>query len=168
MRLLPSASCLLATALLGGCASAPAPRTANPVQIATPVRPVVDNGGTPGVNRPVTRPAPTPVNPVSGGTASQRIVQVALRENGYWYQPFIDTSGGLRSQHTTESERVRLTDGTESWAKVASYWLNSGTLFDMIDSGIARATTCQTSTVSSMQSDCRAFLLQKRDAGHRA
>ena len=160
MRMLRPASWLLAMAVLGGCASAPPPRTvvATPLPPANQTRPV-DNGGSIGVDRPVARPAPTAVSPVIGGTTAQRIVQVALRENGYWYQPFIDINGGLRSQHTTEAERVRLTDGTESWAKVVTYWLNSGTLFDMIDSGIAGATACQYASISSTRSECRSFLL---------
>ena len=156
MRMLRPAPWLLAVAVLAGCASAPPPRPA-PAPVVT-VRHPVDTGGTPGVDRPVARPAPQVLVPLTG-TPSQRIVQVALRENGYWYQPFIDTNGGLRSQHTTESERVRLTDGTESWSKVVAYWLNSGTLFDMIDSGIAGASTCQYASISSTRSECRAFLL---------
>jgi len=159
MRMLRPVPWLLAIAVLGGCASAPPHRAV----VATPTTPApqqrpVDNGGTPGVDRPIARPAPQVLVPLTG-TPSQRIVQVALRENGYWYQPFIDTNGGLRSQHTTESERVRLNDGTESWSKVVTYWLNSGTLFDMIDSGIAGASSCQYASISSTRSECRAFLL---------
>lgn len=132
---------------LAGCASTPPPKKTLPV-VTAPA-----NGATQTVTAPVVPPA----GPVYGGSTASRIVQVALRENYNWYQPFIDVNGGLRSQHTTESEKVRLADGTPSWEKVASYWRNSGTLYSMIDSGIQNASACQNTTYAN--SDCRAFLL---------
>lgn len=135
---------------LAACASTPAPKKTIPV-VSAPA-----NGGSQ-QSSSAAQPPVLPAGPIYGGSSASRIVQVAMRENYNWYQPFIDANGGLRYQRTTESEKVRLADGTTSWEKVVSYWRNSGTLYSMIDSGIAGATSCQ-NTVST-SAECRAFLL---------
>ncbi len=134
--------------VLAGCASTPPQKKAPPV-VSAP-----SNGSS---QAPAVTPPVVPSGPMYGGSTASRIVQVALRENYNWYQPFIDVNGGLRYQRTTEAEKVRLADGTTSWEKVVTYWRNSGTLYSMMDSGISGASTCQSTSYSS--AECRAFLL---------
>ena len=136
---------------LAGCASTPPPKKAPPPVVTAP------NNGASQPTEPKAPGAAVPAGPVYGGSTASRIVRVALRENYNWYQPFIDINGGLRYQRTTESEKVRLADGTPSWEKVVTYWRNSGTLYSMMDSGISGAGACQSTSYST--AECRAFLL---------
>lgn len=108
--------------------------------------------------KPAPRPALPPLN-VSGSTA-ERIVAVALREHAMWYQPFIDGNGRLASYRVSEAENSLLADGTEAWQRVLGYWRNSGTLYEMSQSNIAGAYSCQfPSGFAQGKAECRSFII---------
>ena len=114
------------------------------------------------VQAPAAKPAPRPAVPqanLSGSTA-QRIVSVALREHALWYQPFIDANGRLASYRVSEAENSLLADGTEAWQRVLGYWRNSGTLYEMAQSGIGGAYSCQfPGGFAQGKAECRSFIV---------
>lgn len=108
--------------------------------------------------KPIQRPALPPLN-LSGSTAD-RIVAVALREHAMWYQPFIDANGRLASYGVSEAEQSLLADGTEAWQRVLGYWRNSGTLYEMAQSNIGGAYSCQfPSGFAQGKAECRTFII---------
>ena len=106
-------------------------------------------------------PSRTPVPPLNlSGSTAQRIVAVALREHAMWYQPFIDANGRLASYRVSEAENSLLADGTEAWQRVLGYWRNSGTLYEMAQSNIAGAYSCQfPSGFAQGKAECRTFIV---------
>lgn len=107
---------------------------------------------------PAPRPQLPPLN-LSGSTA-ERIVAVALREHATWYQPFIDGNGRLASYRLSEAEQSGLADGTEAWQRVLGYWRNSGTLYEMAQSNITGAYSCQfPSGFAQGKAECRTFIV---------
>ncbi|MGY0503781.1 DUF2272 domain-containing protein [Luteimonas sp. e5] len=139
--------------LLGACASAPKPSAPPAEQTTSPTIPVTRDPRLPprtAVVRPrITFPPGTPT--------VERIVQVALAEHRAWHQPFIDSQGRLASRRVGEAERSRLADGDEPWARVATYWRDSGTLWEM--SGREGAEACRNPYGSSyVRNECRGFV----------
>lgn len=107
---------------------------------------------------PIQRPALPPLN-LAGSTAD-RIVAVALREHAMWYQPFIDANGRLASYGVSEADQSLLADGTEAWQRVLGYWRNSGTLYEMSQSNIGGAYSCQfPNGFAQGKAECRAFII---------
>lgn len=107
-------------------------------------------------------PASSPRAYVPTGTPSQRILEIARRENRNWYSPFIAIDGGLRTLAVTEAERSRLNDGTEAWQKVAEYWRDGNTLGEMVDGGRPGASACESTfgmVTAGIRSDCRGFII---------
>ena len=96
--------------------------------------------------------------PQSPPSYAARIALLACTENALWYAPFIDVQGRLASLTVSETERVRLHDGTTpAWQRVAEYWKGSGLLSQM--SNFAGATDCSYGGYGVLQSaSCRAFL----------
>lgn len=77
-----------------------------------------------------------------------------------WYQPFIDSNGRLASYGVSEAEQSLLADGTEAWQRVLSYWRNSGTLYEMSQSNIGGAYSCQFPTgFAQGKAECRSFII---------
>ena len=108
--------------------------------------------------KPIQRPVLPPLN-LAGSTAD-RIVAVALREHAMWYQPFIDANGRLASYRVSEAEQSLLADGTEAWQRVLGYWRNSGTLYEMAQSNIGGAYSCQfPSGFAQGKAECRTFII---------
>ena len=120
-----------------------------------PPQPVAQPAPTP---KPIQRPVLPPLN-LAGSTAD-RIVAVALREHAMWYQPFIDANGRLASYGVSEAEQSLLADGTEAWQRVLGYWRNSGTLYEMAQSNIGGAYSCQfPSGFAQGKAECRTFII---------
>ena len=147
----------LAVSLLAACASTPQPA---PKPQASPVTPPA------GEPMPPTSQQPTPMYRVPpmqfppGTSTASRITQIALREHGAWYQPFIDANGRLASRRVSEAERSKLNDGDEAWARVVAYWRDSGTLYEMINANQGSAYQCQNPYSSSFaRNECRAFVV---------
>jgi len=88
-----------------------------------------------------------------------RIAAFACNENAIWYRPFIDTEGRIASSTVMEGESSLLGDGaTEAWRRVAMYWQDSGTLWQM--SGFPGAGECGYATRDRYPSpSCRAFVI---------
>lgn len=147
----------LSVSMLAACASTPKPAPKPegvPVAPQQPVAPVP------------TQQAPTPMYRVppmqfpSGTPTASRIVQIALREHAAWYQPFIDTNGRLASRRVGEAERAKLNDGDEPWARVVTYWRDSGTLDEMVNSNQSGAYQCQNPYGSNFaRNECRGFVV---------
>ncbi|MBS0224894.1 MAG: DUF2272 domain-containing protein [Proteobacteria bacterium] len=107
-------------------------------------------------------PAPSPRAYVPTGTPSQRILEIARRENRNWYSPFIATDGGLRTLPVTEAERSRLNDGSEAWQKVTEYWRDGNTLGEMVAGGRPGASACESAfgmVTAGIRADCRGFII---------
>ncbi|HEY5970725.1 MAG TPA: DUF2272 domain-containing protein [Pseudoxanthomonas sp.] len=87
-----------------------------------------------------------------------RIALAACVENLLWFGPFIDPQGRLASITVSESERLRLRDGsTPAWQRVAEYWKGSGLLAQM--SHFPGAADCSYGGGGHLQAaSCRAFL----------
>jgi hypothetical protein len=96
--------------------------------------------------------------PQSPPTYASRIATVACAENRLWYSPFIDAQGRLASISVSETERVRLQDGTTlAWQRVAEYWKGSGLLAQM--SYFPGANDCSFGETGHLPAaSCRAFL----------
>lgn len=97
--------------------------------------------------------------PQSPPSYASRIALVACAENSLWFGPFIDSKGRLASITVSESERLRLQDGTTpAWQRVADYWKGSGLLSQM--SHFPGAADCSHGgTGGHLQAaSCRAFL----------
>jgi hypothetical protein len=113
-------------------------------------------------------PAPTPTSasaspmcsriPQSPPSYAARIALAACTENSLWFGPFIDPQGRLASISVSESERLRLRDGsTPAWQRVAEYWKGSGLLAQM--SHFPGAADCSYGGGGHLQAaSCRAFL----------
>ena len=155
-RALPT---LLPVLLLAGCASPPKPAPAPPATTsAVPATPTQATETAFPTRTEVYRAAPQAFPP--GTPRASRITQIALREHAAWYQPFIDTAGRLASRRVTEAERSKLHDGDEPWARVASYWRDSGTLAEMVASDQPGAYHCQNPYGSTFaRNECRAFIV---------
>ena len=145
----------LAVSMLAACASTP-PKPA-PKPDGVPVAPAQPQTPPMQSQTPAYRVPPMQF-PMGTSTAS-KITQIALREHVAWYQPFIDTNGRLASRRVGESERAKLNDGDEPWARVSAYWRDSGTLQEMVNSNQAGAYQCQNPYGSTFaRSECRAFV----------
>jgi len=132
---------------IAGCSSKPRKPPPAPVQ-TQPAQP----------QRPLPSRAPPPAQGTYG--SAERIVSVARRELAMWYQPFIDSNGRLASIRVTEAEQSMLADGTEAWQRVLGYWRDSGTLYEMAQSNIAGAYSCQfPSGFAQGKAECRTFLV---------
>lgn len=95
----------------------------------------------------------------SADTAT-RIAAVACNEHHLWYRPFIDSEGRIASFTVSEGEGSRLDDGaTEAWRRVATYWRESGLLWQM--TGFPGASDCGSAAGGGgyMTSSCRAFVI---------
>lgn len=94
----------------------------------------------------------------SNDTAA-RISAIACNENLLWYRPFIDTDGRVASATVSEGEASRLGDGvTETWRRVASYWRESGLLWQM--GGFPGASECGYAGADRYPSpSCRVFII---------
>ncbi|MBW8822990.1 MAG: DUF2272 domain-containing protein [Xanthomonadales bacterium] len=156
---------LLGALMFTGCATS-APRmpaaqsqiTPTPTTPAAQVQPQQSQPQSPST---AISPA-TPRSYVPTGTPSQRILEIARRENRNWYSPFIAIDGGLRTLAVTEAERSRLNDGSEAWQKVAEYWRDGNTLGEMADSGRPGASACESAfgmVTAGIRSDCRSFIV---------
>ena len=144
---------------VAGCAGTPKPAPTPPAPATTAPPAPAPTSETAFPARTEAYRAPPLAFPPGTSTAS-RIVQVALREHGAWYQPFIDTAGRLASRRVAEAERSKLYDGDEPWARVASYWRDSGTLAEMISSNQPGAYHCQNPYGSTFaRNECRAFIV---------
>ena len=90
-----------------------------------------------------------------------RITAIACNENMLWYRPFIDANGRVASTTVSEGEADRLGDGTtETWRRVAGYWLDSGLLSRM--AGFPGATDCAYAGSDRYPSPaCRAFIIDQ-------
>ena len=89
-----------------------------------------------------------------------RVAAVACNEHLLWYRPFIDRDGRIASATVWEAESTRLDDGgTEAWRRVATYWRESGLLWQM--SGFPGATDCGNASGGGgyMTASCRAFVI---------
>lgn len=147
-----------AASLLAACASTPKPAPKPDGVPATPAQPGTAPEDTGTSQTPVHRVPPMQFPP--GTTTASRIVQIAVREHQAWYQPFIDANGRLASRRVAEAERSKLNDGDEAWARVATYWRDSGTLWPMVNSGRAGASQCQNPYGSNFaRNECRGFLI---------
>lgn len=87
---------------------------------------------------PTPAATPAPASPIcsriqqSPPSYAARIALAACIENSLWFAPFIDPQGRLASITVSESERLRLRDGsTPAWQRVAEYWKGSGLLSQM-------------------------------------
>lgn len=163
---------LLGALLFTGCATS-APRAADaqsqitpPVAGAAQAQPLQQPQQPQQQQQPQTQPGTSvpPPRPtwVPTGTPSQRIVDVARRENRNWYSPFIAVDGGLRTLAVTEAERSRLNDGTEAWQKVVEYWRDGNTLGEMVDGGRPGASACSAAygmVTAGIRADCRGFVI---------
>ncbi len=158
---------LFGALLFAGCATS-APRTPAPQSQITPIPttpPVAQPSQSglpqaPAQQQPSQPPSPRAYVPT--GTPSQRIVEIARRENRNWYSPFIAIDGGLRTLPVTEAERSRLNDGSEAWQKVAEYWRDGNTLGEMVDGGRPGASACESAfgmVTAGIRSDCRGFIV---------
>ena len=95
----------------------------------------------------------------SADTAT-RIAAIACNEHQLWYRPFIDTNGRVASGTVWEGEASRLGDGaTEAWRRVATYWRESGLLWQM--SRFPGASDCGYATGGGgyQTSSCRVFVI---------
>lgn len=155
---------LLGALFFAGCATSAPRATGAQSQIAPTVAPATQPPPTPQQQpQPSTSaPAPSPRAYVPSGTPSQRIVEIARRENRNWYSPFIAADGGLRTLAVTEAERSRLDDGSEAWQKVAEYWRDGNTLGELVDSGRPGASACAAAygmVTNGIRADCRGFIV---------
>ena len=114
---------------------------------------------------PATVPVPALASPIcsripqSPPSYASRIALAACIENSLWYGPFIDPQGRLASITVSETERLRLRDGsTPAWQRVADYWKGSGLLSQM--SHFPGAPDCSYGGVGGhlQAASCRAFL----------
>lgn len=95
----------------------------------------------------------------SADTAT-RIAAVACNEHHLWYRPFIDTDGRVASATVWEGEGSRLDDGaTEAWRRVATYWRESGLLWQMTRFPGASDCGSAASGGGYMTSSCRTFVI---------
>jgi hypothetical protein len=137
--------------------AAPAPTTATTPVPAAATNPV-----------PAAATNPVPANVLASPICSRipqtppsyaaRIALAACVENSLWFGPFIDPQGRLASITVSESERLRLRDGsTPAWQRVAEYWKGSGLLAQM--SHFPGAADCSYGGGGHLQAaSCRAFL----------
>ena len=90
-----------------------------------------------------------------------RIAAIACNENMLWYRPFIDATGRVASTTVSEGESSRLADGvTETWRRVAGYWIDSGLLSRM--EGCPGASDCAYAGSDRYPSSaCRAFIIDQ-------
>ncbi len=90
-----------------------------------------------------------------------RIMAIACNENMLWYRPFIDANGRVASTTVSEGEAARLGDGTtETWRRVADYWLDSGLLSRM--ESFPGASDCAYAGSDRYPSPaCRAFIIDQ-------
>lgn len=88
-----------------------------------------------------------------------RVAAVACNEHMLWFRPFIDSNGRMASSTVVEGETSRLSDGaTEAWRRVASYWRESGLLWQM--GGFPGAGECGHANAGQYPSpSCRAFII---------
>ncbi|MBS0200247.1 MAG: DUF2272 domain-containing protein [Proteobacteria bacterium] len=154
---------LFGALLFSGCATSAPQSQITPVPTTPPVTPAPQPAQSP-QQAPTVAPAPRPTasSYVPSGTPSQRILEIARRENRNWYSPFIAIDGGLRTLAVTEAERSRLNDGSEAWQKVAEYWRDGNTLGEMVDGGRPGASACASAfgmVTAGIRSDCRSFIV---------
>lgn len=154
---------LFGALLFSGCATSAPQSQITPVPTTPPAAPAPQSAQSP-QQAPTAAPAPRPTasSYVPSGTPSQRILEIARRENRNWYSPFIAIDGGLRTLAVTEAERSRLNDGSEAWQKVAEYWRDGNTLGEMVDGGRPGASACQSAfgmVTAGIRSDCRSFIV---------
>ena len=104
---------------------------------------------------------PTARQQQSSPDLATRIVAIACNENMLWYRPFIDANGRVASTTVSEGETVRLGDGTtDTWRRVAAYWIDSGLLSRM--EGFAGASDCAYAGSDRYASPaCRAFIIDQ-------
>ena len=97
-----------------------------------------------------------PLDPAAD--AGARIAAVACEEHALWYSPFIDHTGRLASMRISESEALRLRDGsTPAWMRVAEYWQRSGVRWP--PSGLPAGAECMPGARDAGAALCRVFLI---------
>ncbi len=146
-----------AVSMLAACASTPKPA---PTPAAPPTPPQAAQQEPPLSQQPTPMYRVPPMQFPPGTPTASRIVQISLREHGAWYQPFIDANGRLASRRVSEAERAKLQDGDEPWARVVTYWRDSGTLYEMVNANQGGAYQCQNPYSSNFaRNECRAFVV---------